>query len=123
MRIDRADHIAAAVQVKHRASRVGTRRRHPFRFDAARVHRFALDVRGYRKHPCHLLEVRARLLDRRTARDRLRLEHLDNLLELLLRHRFNLRWSFADYNSALRESASAGIPPLLWRGCPDASAR
>src|SRR5208282_349552 len=119
MRIDRADHVATAVQVKHRTSGVGTRRRDPFRLDAARIHRLAFDVGGDGKQRGHLLEIRARLLDRRMARDRLRLEHLDDLLELLLRHRFTspksiadrgnasaLRWR-PDYSAAPRESAKA----------------
>src|SRR5271154_3161068 len=107
MRIDRANHVAAAVQVKHRAPIVRAWRRDPFRPDPTGVHRLALDVGGDRKKSCHLVEVRARLLDRRMSRDRLRLEHLNYLLELLLRHRFTSPMSFADGRHLSRPDYSA----------------
>jgi hypothetical protein len=84
MRIDRADHVSAPVEIENRAARVRIRRAHPFRLDAARADRFALDVGINREHARDLLEPCARLFHARIRiDDRLRPEHLDYRLQLL----------------------------------------
>ena len=87
MRIDRADHVSASVEIEHRPAHVRIRRAQPFCLDPARVDGFAIDVGIDREHARDLFESRARLLHGRIGLDhRLRPEHLNERLKLLSRH-------------------------------------
>ena len=65
VRVERADHVAAAVQVEDHAVRAALGHAHPLRRDAPGVDTLVCHVGGEREHLRHLLEAGAALLDGR----------------------------------------------------------
>src|SRR5260370_207970 len=83
---DRSEHISAAVQIQDRAVLRRIRRTEPLRLYAPRLNIFALYIGIDRRHAGQLLETCSHFLERSRRVGRIRFEHLDNRLKLLLRH-------------------------------------
>jgi len=82
MRVERADGVAAAMQVEHGARRIEARRRHPFGRHAAGIDLLDLGVRRAAQQDRHLLVACARVADVRLLRCRSRAQQGDQAVEL-----------------------------------------
>ena len=117
MRVDRADGVAAAMQVKHRPLGVAARRRHPFRRHAAGIDLLALGIRRAAQDDRHLLEPGAHLGDVRGFGGRARAQQGDEAVELGGGHRVCSLGA-----GARRESAGNGAANSIQDAAPSGEA-